>query len=234
MSAHLVKLSKQQAIESSIKFLSDAVAKKSIPGFQSSKTHEVLENTNGVEFIKYLHPIRNIETGDLQNTEQPLDIATTDGYFAVQTPKGIRYTRNGHFSLTPDGTLQTSDGHKVLNAGGGTITVMDQSSFSVANDGTLSTNAGVIGQIKVVRFSDEQNMQDEDLPGYYKTSQTEIIPENFRVMQGVLQGSNVNGVQAMIDFSLLSHKWLDTFKFHKQHNEFENKLHDSLVSTNHG
>ncbi len=234
MSAHLVMLSKQKVIENGLNFLSEAISKKSIPGFQSSRTLEAVENTNGVEFTKYLNPIRNTEMGDLQNTEQPLDLATPDGYFAVQTPQGIRYTKNGHFSLTTDGTLQTSDGYPVLNAGGGIITVLDQSSFSVASDGIMATKEGIIGQIKVVQFSNEQEMDDKNLPGYFNTTQTEQIPERYNVLQGSLQGSNVNGVQAMIDFSLLSHKWLDSFKFQKQYNDFENSLHEKLVNTNQG
>jgi len=58
-----------------------------------------------------------------RDTGEPLDFAITgDGFFAVQTAKGTRYTRNGQFSLDPQGRLVTAQGDPVLDAGGRPIT----------------------------------------------------------------------------------------------------------------
>jgi flagellar basal-body rod protein FlgG len=58
------------------------------------------------------------ETGD------PLDFAVVgDGWFGVQTPQGVRYTRNGQFALSPQGTLVDGMGNQVLGRGGGPVRV---------------------------------------------------------------------------------------------------------------
>lgn len=70
--------------------------------------------------------------GPLRETGEPLDLAIEgDGFFAVRTPDGIRYTRNGSFTLNQDGSIVTKQGYLVLSgtdpvtlpAGGGIIRV---------------------------------------------------------------------------------------------------------------
>jgi flagellar basal-body rod protein FlgF len=61
-----------------------------------------------------------------RDTGEPLDFAITgDGFFAVQTANGTRYTRNGQFSLDPQGRLVTAQGDPVLDSGGRAITATD-------------------------------------------------------------------------------------------------------------
>jgi flagellar basal-body rod protein FlgF len=58
-----------------------------------------------------------------RDTGEPLDFAIVgDGFFAVQTAQGTRYTRNGQFAVDPQGRLVTAQGDPVLDAGGNTIT----------------------------------------------------------------------------------------------------------------
>ena len=53
--------------------------------------------------------------GAIKTTSNPLDVAIKgEGFFQVQTPEGIRFTRDGNFSLNRDGYLVTKDGHYVL------------------------------------------------------------------------------------------------------------------------
>jgi flagellar basal-body rod protein FlgG len=61
-----------------------------------------------------------------KETGEPLDFAVVgDGFFAVQTDKGVRYTRNGQFTASAEGLLVTAQGDRVLGAGGGPIKVGD-------------------------------------------------------------------------------------------------------------
>jgi flagellar basal-body rod protein FlgF len=61
-----------------------------------------------------------------RDTGEPLDFAITgEGFFAVQTAQGVRYTRNGQFALDPQGRLVTAQGDAVLDAGGRPITAVD-------------------------------------------------------------------------------------------------------------
>jgi flagellar basal-body rod protein FlgF len=59
-----------------------------------------------------------------KETGEPLDFAIVgEGFFAVQTGQGVRYTRNGQFTASAEGLLVTAQGDQVLGAGGGTIRV---------------------------------------------------------------------------------------------------------------
>jgi flagellar basal-body rod protein FlgF len=61
-----------------------------------------------------------------RDTGEPLDFAISgEGFFAVQTAQGVRYTRNGQFSLDPQGRLVTAQGDPVLDPGGRAITATD-------------------------------------------------------------------------------------------------------------
>src|SRR3954453_17271948 len=60
----------------------------------------------------------------LRETGEPLDFAIQgDGWFGIRTPQGIRYTRNGQFALSPQGTLIDGMGNQVLGHGGGPVQV---------------------------------------------------------------------------------------------------------------
>jgi len=63
--------------------------------------------------------VRDLGQGEMTPTGASLDFAINGkGFFAVQTPNGMRYTRDGHFSLNQDGQLVTSDGYAVQGDGG--------------------------------------------------------------------------------------------------------------------
>ena len=57
--------------------------------------------------------------GTLEKTGNVFDLALDgEGYFSVQTPSGIRYTRKGNFQLDSQGSLTTQNGLPVLTAQG--------------------------------------------------------------------------------------------------------------------
>jgi flagellar basal-body rod protein FlgF len=61
-----------------------------------------------------------------RDTGEPLDFAITgEGFFAVRTAQGVRYTRNGQFTVSPQGLLVTAQGDPVLGRGGRTVRVGD-------------------------------------------------------------------------------------------------------------
>jgi flagellar basal-body rod protein FlgG len=59
-----------------------------------------------------------------RETGEPLDFAVTgDGFFGVRTAQGVRYTRNGQFTVSPQGLLVTAQGDPVLGRSGRTVRV---------------------------------------------------------------------------------------------------------------
>jgi flagellar basal-body rod protein FlgF/flagellar basal-body rod protein FlgG len=84
----------------------------------------------------------DLASGSLQATGNPLDVAIEgNGFFAIQTPQGTRYTRNGSFRVARAGELVTSDGNPVLGENG-PIRV-PAGAVSISSDGTLSVNSAV-------------------------------------------------------------------------------------------
>ena len=68
----------------------------------------------------------DLAPGDLVGTGSDLDVAINgSGFFAIETPAGVRYTRAGGFGLNAAGELVTKDSMRVLSTSGTPITVGD-------------------------------------------------------------------------------------------------------------
>ena len=89
--------------------------------------------------------------GPLRQTDHPLDLALAGpGFFAVETPDGVGYTRDGTFSRSPTGQLVTAQGYPVLGVNG--PIELGPGPFSVARDGTITQDGQAIARLQVVDF----------------------------------------------------------------------------------
>lgn len=81
------------------------------------------------------------------------------GFFAVETPLGERYTRDGNFILGKEGILVTKEGYPVLGENG--YIYMENDRFSVNEDGVITSENEnqVIDRFKVVRFDNERYLK---------------------------------------------------------------------------
>ncbi|MGO9974616.1 MAG: flagellar hook-basal body protein [Solirubrobacteraceae bacterium] len=62
--------------------------------------------------------------GTLESTGSPLDFAISgSGFFAVRTPQGVQYTRDGQFTANAQGLLVDQFGDEVLSQNGAPIAV---------------------------------------------------------------------------------------------------------------
>ncbi|MET0309695.1 MAG: flagellar basal-body rod protein FlgG [Sphingomonas sp.] len=153
-----------------------------------------------------------IETeGSLATTGNSLDLALDgDGYFQVQMPGGtLGYTRAGNFSRSPEGQLITSEGYQVMPG----ITIPEgATNITIGTDGTVSasvpgqTDAAQIGQIQVASFPNAAGLQATGDNYLVETSASGaanlgIAGQEGRgnIRQGMLEGSNVNVVQELVD-----------------------------------
>ncbi len=138
--------------------------------------------------------------GPLQQTGNPLDVAIEGpGFFKVQTPQGIRYTRKGSFTLDSRGVLSTSEGYPVLGQGG-PITI-DGSRIEIHRDGTITVDGDEAGQLEVVDFARPYSLkrQGESLFAPGNGSIGEISTEDFTISQGFVERSNVEAIGAMTE-----------------------------------
>ncbi|MDF9864714.1 flagellar basal-body rod protein FlgF [Methylorubrum pseudosasae] len=89
----------------------------------------------------------DLTQGPVEPDSNPMHVALRgDAFLAVQTPQGLRYTRNGAFELDATGNLVTSDGHAVQGDGGPITIGQQETGLAIAPDGTISTNLGIRGR----------------------------------------------------------------------------------------
>ncbi len=193
-------LSQQDALERQMQIVANNVANVNTSGY---KTRGVMFE----DFIKQPDPkfkhhmvidrgtFRNTSQGTLLKTENPLDIAISGaGYFAVQTPQGTQYTRQGNFQVSADGQIVTSDGFPVLSGGGGPMSIPSEAKqIAIGRDGTISTDVGDIGRLQVVKFNNEASME-ETYGGFYTSPEQPEVDDASVLNQGMIEGSNVKPV----------------------------------------
>lgn len=142
--------------------------------------------------------------GSFKATDTSTDFALGEkGFFAVQTPDGERYTRNGNFHLGKEGILLTKEGYPVLGENG-YISVPDDK-FFVNEDGMVidRENNTVLDRLKLVRFENERYLEKQGSSLWHETpvSGRAYIAEGKgrpRVLQGFTETSNVNVVNEMV------------------------------------
>ena len=147
----------------------------------------------------------NFSQGEIQHTGNAFDLALDgEGFFVVKSRTGPRYTREGTFTLAADGTLVNSSGEPMLGVGGpvtepGMPIRISGNKVEVTPEGVVRTEQGEMGRLKVVRFADSRVLTKE-ARGIYRAQET-IKPEaaqEYRVLQGSVEQSNVNPIDAMV------------------------------------
>ena len=143
---------------------------------------------------------RDEAPGPVQATGNPLDVAISgEGLFSVQTPRGERYTRAGRFTLGTEGTIVDMEGNALLDTAGNPLRVgATDTRLTIKGDGTLSSENGELGRIRVVRFAEPQRMRAEgDRLLAAAAGQAPEPVERPAVVQGAVEGSNVKPVMEL-------------------------------------
>jgi flagellar basal-body rod protein FlgG len=156
--------------------------------------------TQTLSFDRMLQAHMSIDTsqGDLLPTGNPLDLAISgNGYFKIQTDQGIRYTRNGTFLLNDQGTLVTGEGNEVMGENGA-ITI-DGDNLEINGSGEIQVDGAIVEKLSIVDFQMTGLLEKrgDSLFAYNGKEADEIVPEQFQVVQGTLEQSNVETVAEM-------------------------------------
>ena len=139
--------------------------------------------------------------GPFQTTGNPLDLAISgEGYFMVQTPEGVRYTRDGSFRRSADGDIVTANGQLVLNRQGRRITLPEEAlEVSVSSDGTIFADHQEIDQLGFVQFNDRRAVLKQGNSLYFAQQGAQPQPATGTIEQGVLERSNSNVINEMVE-----------------------------------
>ncbi len=198
-----IALSRQLGLQRQMSVIANNMANMTTSGFKGQKMvfAEVLAQAGEpgrLSFVEDKGTVRDMAPGALSQTSNPFDFAIDgEGLFAVQTPNGPRYTRNGHFRLSDTGQITTSGGYPLLDEGGGTITLPGNvRSVQVARDGTVSTPEGVIARLRPVVFENPQALEPEG-QSLFKADAPPLPAEGSNIVQGSVEGANIQPIMEM-------------------------------------
>lgn len=160
--------------------------------------------------------------GALKETSNPFDMALEGkGFFAVETPYGERYTRNGAFTLGKEGMLLTKEGYPVLGEKGPIH--IKENNFIIDQKGRIFKNSRfpddpqrlismienewdeteLIDTIKLVDFKRDRYLRKQGNSLWKDTTESGqaavMTDAAVKVRQGFIEGSNVNPVKAMVN-----------------------------------
>ena len=154
-------------------------------------------------------PGTDLSHGAMQTTGRDLDVAINgEGFIAVQGADGKEaYTRAGDLHVTPEGLLQTGAGLQVLGQGG-PIAIPPSEKLTIGGDGTISiipmgtgnaTTLIEVDRIKLVNPALDNLEKLNDGLLHTKDGTPLTADANVKLAAGVLEGSNVNPINAMVD-----------------------------------
>lgn len=210
-----------QGIQQAMDVMANNLANSATTGFKQDSIafadaleREMLANAGDGKSLGTLGsgPIVKLEStdfgqGSITVTQNPLDLAINgNGMFAVQTPRGVRYTRDGSFSVAIiNGTsvLANKQGYPVLDAQGNQIRI-GRGSIQVAHDGTVTddTSKQVLG--KIALYQGDFRKDRENVYNVEGAAATLVNDPNVRISQGMLENSNANPITSMLEMIKLN------------------------------
>jgi flagellar basal-body rod protein FlgF len=203
--ALLVGLTAQIALRRNMEIIANNLANVSTAGFkrETPMFEELLaqiEADNGalseIAFVRDWGVMRDMTAGSLLQTGSQLDVAVEGtGMLVVRTAQGDRYTRDGHLKLDATGQIVTADGDPVVGDGGPITVPPGETEIKIANDGTVSTRSGIVGRFQVVAFP--PGALKKEGGNLYGADAAPEPAQNTRVLQGMIERSNVEPVQEM-------------------------------------
>jgi flagellar basal-body rod protein FlgF len=143
----------------------------------------------------------NFDQGQLKETGNALDIGLEgEGFFSVQTPHGIQYTRKGNFVLNSDGILVTQEGYPVQGKGGREIQISGHE-VVVDASGAIIVDGAEVDTLNVVDFPNKKGLLKNGDSFYSPIDPNDqgSPAEKTLVRQGAIEGSNVDSIKIMTE-----------------------------------
>ena len=200
-----------------MEILSNNLANVNTVGFKEDRAHFKLldadpiypsdptaEARSGIEPVLLGNPSLdsyvNFSQGAMQHTGNPLDMAIQgDGFFNIQTPQGVQYTRKGNFLISDEGRLVTAEGFPLLGKSG--PIQIDEGAITIDKDGGIQVDGSQVDEIRISRFSNLRQLQKvgESRFRALDGNASAVSSESFELRQGYVERGNVDPIRGMVE-----------------------------------
>ena len=158
---------------------------------------------------------KDFSQGNILTTGNPLDFAISGkGFFKIETQEGIKYTRNGNFTLDANGILVDQNGNFVMGQAGAIAIDSDDiaKELAVNQNGEISLAGELVDTLDIVTFENLKNVERDAMNLlFYKGDTTdEIQAEQAIVQHKALEKSNIKVVEEMVRM-IDYHRMFETF-----------------------
>jgi flagellar basal body rod protein FlgG len=191
--------------------ISQNLAMESVPGYRQSlpifstntQASAGAENPAALQMTA----TTDFSQGPLQPSPGAYHMAVEGkAFFEVREADGsTSYTRDGAFTLSPQGQVLTADGATVLGSGGSALAVdpATASQATIASDGTISVNGTAGGRVGFAHFANPSASLTSGTAGRFKAANSgdaqDGLAKGDQVMSNTVEGSNSNSVSQMAD-----------------------------------
>jgi flagellar basal-body rod protein FlgF len=209
--ALLVGLSRQMSLRREMDVIANNVANVSTTGFKArslrfaehlaptARAETFPVNNRRVSYVTDQGTPIDLSGGMIERTGNPLDAAARgDAFFVVQLQNGqTRYTRDGAFEINGRGQMVAQGGLRVMGENGPIEISPNETGLRLAEDGTILTDQGTRGKLRLVRFADPKQLRHDGQNLFSTTAQPQPAGPTARIEAGALERSNVKPIIEM-------------------------------------
>ena len=241
--AQLIGLSRQIALQRQMDVVANNIANLNTTGFKAeqilfedflmpvARHNDFPRPDQTLHYVQDWATMHDLSAGAVLQTGNALDLALNgEGFFAVQTAGGERYTRAGAFQLDNTGTLVDLSGNPVLGEGGPIRFSGEETGIAIAADGTVSSSAGAKGKLRLVEFANPQALRREGANLFSGTGATPATTTG--VMQGFVERSNVSGVSEMAEMIRVNRAYETVANLSRQQDDMRREAIQRLGDAN--
>lgn len=241
--AQLISLSRQIALQRQMDVVANNMANINTTGFKSenilfeeyvmpvARDQDFPTLDQPLSYVQDWATLHDLSGGAMVQTGSELDVGINgDGFFAVETPAGERWTKSGSFQISANGQLVDLNGNPVLGQGGPIQFGPEETGILIAADGSISSSAGAKGSLRLVEFANPQELTREG--NNLWAGGTPIAATNTRAMQGFIEKSNVSGVSEMAEMIRVTRAYESIANLASKQDELRRNAIQRLGDTN--
>ena len=198
-----VGLSRQMVLNDAMTMVANNVANANTAGYRTQNPmfeqyiSKERYDKHDLSMVYDMGQYDTTQPGPVQLTGNPYDVALNGpGFIAITAPSGeMQYTRSGNFTVNSNNELVTSSGYKVSGPGGDAITIpTGAKEVKITAAGDVTADGNTVGTMGIFEFNNLQNLTPAG-NGLYSSKDGGRPATETSVIQGSLEGSNVNAIQ---------------------------------------